>query len=259
MTELLSDKLKSGRTLYHHPLVTRVDERRLRAWELPLTFRGGHSKAAECTIIKTPFNLFLINKTTVWVNSGKWLTVEFIYPKLRFLCFLPLKAEQLVIHAKQYKEQMLCIWHALILNMRNGQGLEGASQRESVYAKTNRAALTGRKLKVREQHPRLLCPVCSWITAWLKIYWAQPIDRLRIYLENIWMWRYKYRIQELLLEFASQLPGRVRQTEKMEYILLKHPHAEWFLHQDLLLYSKKRQRWADHLYLSQKCMKCLCR
>lgn len=216
MTELLGDKLKSGWTLYHHPLVTRVDEWRLRAWELLLTFLGGHSKAAECTIIKPPFNLFLINKTTVWVNSGKWLTVELIYPKLRFLLFFLLKAEQLVTHAKQYKEQMLSIWRVLILKMQNGPGLEGASQRESVYVKTNRAALTVRKLKVREQHPRLLCPACSWITAWLKIYWAQPIDRLRIYLENVWMWRYKYRIQELLLEYASQLPGRV--TEKMDSI-----------------------------------------
>lgn len=220
MTELLSDKLKSGWTLYHHPLVTRVDEWRLRAWELLLTFLGVHSKAAECTIIKTPFNLFLINKTTVWVNSGtlKWLTVELIYLKLRFVLFLPLKVEQLAIPADQYKAQMLCIWHALILNMQNGQGLETASQRESVYVKTNRAALTVRKLKVWEQHPRLLCPVCSWITAWLKIYWAQLIDRLRIYLENIWMCRYKYRIQELLLKFASQLPGRVRQTKKMDSI-----------------------------------------
>lgn len=82
MTELLSDKLKNGWTLYHHPLVTRVAEWQLRARELPLTFLGGHSKAAECTLIKPHFNLFLINKTTVGVNSGsqKWLTVELIYP-----------------------------------------------------------------------------------------------------------------------------------------------------------------------------------
>lgn len=217
MTELLSDKLKHGWTLYHHPLVTRVDERQLRAWELPLTFRGGHGEAAECKIIKTPFNLFLINKTTVWVNSGKWLPVELIYPILRFLIVFAIKGRAVGHPCKTIQranvEYMACI------NIKHAEWTRfGRSISERECLCENRAALTVRKLKVREQHPRLLCPVCSWITAWLKMYWAQPIDRLRIYLENIWMWRYKYRIQELLLEFASQLPGRGRQTEKMDSI-----------------------------------------